>query len=725
MAITLTREPGAAVFSRNPVVFGFHTDRRYANEGRPFVGHLVFSSPRTDGVVMRLEYGGTTLFFVFVDVIDGSGLRLPAWDGVETMAEWRDKVLAALSRNYYLNRDFELTAVSDNTIALSARVNSDAYDVTLLDGVGITMGWQQSGVPALFTANLKVLAELYVMGLDGGYELFVQAVLEPDDNGHVVWDVSEALTTALLADGHDRPNLSLPVFETSGRTVRRFFVRYAEMLGQPQRVGIITDTAVKWGVYGGFSKGMLAERSFPGWFVSAGKLKWMDQSGGYRVVKPDQPDYLYAVNFSGGQLVDLDVRVKVLFSDNTDVTYTADTFAAVPEFMRVMIPAGMKQLGVHLQDAEKVPATYEVWLEDAGGVRTEVMRFTINYRYEPYTRFFVYENSFGGYEGVYVYGRKSKGYEVVQQRATLTRMADFVLTDGDSIDFDVRLTDSEEVNTGYMTRRQLRGFRDFFLSTEKFAYKNGRFYPITLVSKNINEFQDGNNLFALAFEVGSRYSEELFTADEETDEYAYTPDLSGYIPPPPSDPENFDDRYYLKTETYNRAEIDAKVAAVQNALVAYAAATNADLAAKQIAINGKAPLNHTHDQYVTEGFVYEQLDTTWTFRGDWVLPEPDEEDSEVYSAGIFVVHNGVLWKSTAEDNVSEPGEAGADWERVLDGAVYRRDDTLGYGAVFTELSAAFANARIGDVLYSESSYQRWEKVAADEWMQSGFDKIVR
>src|SRR5690606_28595764 len=149
-------------------------------------------------------------------------------------------------------------------------------------------------------------------------------------------------------------------------------------------------------------------------------------------------------------------------------------------------------------------------------------------------------------------------------------------------------TDNEEVNTGYMTRRQLRGFRDFFLSTEKFAYKNGRYYPITLVSKNIQEFQDGNNLFALAFEVGSRYSEELFTADEETDEYAYTPDLSGYIPPPPADPENFDDRYYLKTQTYNRAEIDAKVAAVQNALDAYALATDADLAAKQIAIDGKA-----------------------------------------------------------------------------------------------------------------------------------------
>lgn len=700
MAVTLTREPGAAVFSRNPVVFGFHTDKRYANEGRPFVGNLVFSAGQADGAVMKLVYATNTFDFVFKGVPDDSGLQLPAWDGVEAMASWRDSVLAALARNYYINRDFELDAVADNTVGMTARVHSDAYDTTVEVGVGVTINMQQSGVTAVLTANLKVLAELYVMRLDGtGYDQFTQAALEPDDHGDAVWDVSEALTTALLADGHDRPNLALPVFEVSSRTVRQFFVRYAEMHGAPQRVRAIAETDAKWGVYGGFSKGMLAERSFPAWFVAVDKLKWMDQSGGNRVVKPDQPDYLYAVNFLPAALVDLEVQVKVTFSDNTDVTYTADTFTAVPRYARMMIPAGMKQLGVHLQDAEKVAAVYEVWLEDATGARSEVMRFTINYRYEPYTRFFVYENSFGGYEGTYVYGRKSKGYEVVQQRATLTRVADFVLTEGDSIDFDVQLTDNEEVNTGYMTRRQLRGFRDFFLSTEKFAYKNGRYYPITLVSKNIQEFQDGNNLFALAFEVGSRYSEELFTADEETDEYAYTPDLSGYIPPPPADPENFDDRYYLKTQTYNRAEIDAKVAAVQNALDAYALATDADLAAKQIAIDGKAPMVHTHDQYVTEGFVYEQLDTKWTFRGDWVLPEPDEEDSEVYSLGNFVVHKGRLWKSTADENESEPGTEGADWVLALNKET--KDAALPLEGTGAYLATNYDNANVGDLVYRE------------------------
>jgi len=670
MAVTLTREPGAAVFSRNPVVFGFHTDKRRANEGRPFVGNLVFWEAQEAGRALRMQYGENTLDFKFADDPDDSGLQLPAWDGEADMADWRDAVFAALGRNYYLNRDFVTTTEGGDSIRFESRENSELMDVTV-DGtvtVNISMNLLQSGVSAVLSPNLKILAELHVMRVDGsGYDLFNQAALEPDDSGNVFWDVSAPLTSALLADGHDRPNLPLPVFEVSGKTIRRYFVRYAEMYGRPQRVRAFSDTAVKWAAYGGFSKGMLAERTFPGWFVTGDLLKWMDQSGNYRVVKPDQPHYLYTANFLGSELEEVFVKVKVYFSDSTDVTYTAHTFDSVPVFRRVIVPAGMKQLGVHLQDAEKVVARYDVWLQQGGDEITEVMRFTINYRYEPYTRFFVYENSFGAYEGVYVYGRKSEGYEIVQKSAVLTQVDDFRLQDGEQLDYDVRLTDSEKVNTGYMTRRQVRGFRDFFLSTDKYAYKNGHYYPITLTTKTIEEFQDGNNLFALAFEVGSRYSEELFTADEVTDEYAYTPDLSGYIPPPPVDPENFDDRYYLKTETYNRAEIDAKIAVLQSAIDALGGGVDADLSAIWLALNGKAPTNHTHPQYVTEGDVYGLVDDVWIFRGDWVLPEPDEEDSEAYSLGNFVVHKGLLWKSTADDNLTEPGTDGADWERVLRG----------------------------------------------------------
>lgn len=723
MAVILTREPGHAVFSRNPVVFQFHTDRRYANVGRAYVGELVFGVVQEPDATMRLLYGENSFDFIFKADPDDSGLELPAWDGSESMAVWRDRVLTALARHYYIHRDYSLDAISDGTIRFTGRTNSQALDLELDDAVGVVLSMTQSAVSAVMTPNLKVLAELHVRDGSGEFVRYSEVALEPDDDGTTTWDISEALTTALLSDGRDRPNLVLPEYEVSHKTSRHFFIRYAEMYGQPQRVRLLHETDTKWGVYGGFSKGMLAERAFPDWFVVGGRLKWMDQSNGQRVVKTKQPDYLYTVNLIGA-LTSVDVRVKVLFSDNTDVTYTAATFADVPAYGRLIVPSGMEQLGVHLQDANKVAAGYEVWLENAGGVCSETMQYHINYRYEPYMRFFVYENSFGSYEGAYVYGRKSNGYEIIQQSAILTQVADFKLEDGERLDFDVRIQDRERVNTGYTTRRQIRGWRDFFLSTDRYAYKNGRYYPITLVSSATEEFEDGNNLFALGFEVGSRYTESLFTADEETDEYSYTPDLSGYIPAPPADPINFDDRYYLKTQTYNRAEIDSRILALQTAIDAMNTGVAVDLSALWLAVNGKAPVSHTHPQYVTEGDVYELLDDVWIFRGDWVEPDPDAEDSEVYGIGNFVIHQGALWRSTDDDNVTEPGTPGATWEQALNKLV--EDPALPVTNILTYLNTTYSDFVTGDSVYRRGIFQVLlaTKYASGRWKWSIFNNAI-
>ncbi|WP_353183596.1 hypothetical protein [Parapedobacter lycopersici] len=718
MAVTLEREPGAVVFSRNPVVFSFRTDARYANAGRPYIGELTFSAVRVDGDTMEVEYGDNKFDFVFKTGPDDSGLQLPAGIEGDDLETWLAAVLAALKKNYYINRDFTVV-IGGGKLQFTATGNDPQYDLNV-EGTGVSISQLQSGVAPVLNPNLKILAELFVGKTDGlGFESYCTVALEPDDNGDAVWDVSDALTTALLADGHDRPSLSAPVFETSSRTVRPFYLRFAEMYGTPQRVRQTSDTGTKQGVYGGFSKGLLAERSFPGWFMVGTKLKWMDQSNNYKIVQPEQPDYLYTVNFVANRS-NVDVRVKVFFSDNTEATYTAYQFAAISRYRRIIVPSGMKQLGVHLQDDEKVPAGYDVWLESAGVSLSEVMRFSINYRYEPYTRFFVFENSFGSYEGKYVYGRKSKGYKIVQESAVITRVADFRLEDGESVDYDIHLTDSEKVNTGYGTRRQMRGFRDFFLSTEKYAFKNGRYYPITLVSRDINEFSDGNNLFALEFEVGSRYSDELFTADEETDEYAYTPDLSGYIPPPPLDPENFDDRYYLKTQTYNKAEINGMIGGLQTDLNTLSNQLSTSVANLLLQIQGKAPMNHTHPQYVTEGFVYDVLDTMWVFRGDWVQIDEEDPEEDGYDAGNYVVYKNALWKSTEDLNYTEPGAPGAKWILRV-GCVVVIDNSLAADITSAQLDAAFPFLKNADIIYSESAQTVWTKLDQGKWNITGLN----
>src|SRR5690606_20891339 len=210
-------------------------------------------------------------------------------------------------------------------------------------------------------------------------------------------------------------------------------------------------------------------------------------------------------------------------------------------------------------------------------------------------------------------------------------------------------------------RAQIRAFRDFFLSAEKFAYKLGRYYPVMLASNTIKEFEDGNNMYALEFALASTYNEELWSDEGEEEKYAYAPDLSGYIPAPPAVPENFDDRYYLKTETYNRAEIDSRLTTLQTYVDGEVSNVLDELADVVVQLANKAAIDHEHPQYALLSDLAEMSGIL--FVGEWSEPAPEDDGYEV---GLYVVHNNKMYQSQIDGNTSEPG-TNADWLLVMSG----------------------------------------------------------
>src|SRR5690606_16221056 len=262
------------------------------------------------------------------------------------------------------------------------------------------------------------------------------------------------------------------------------------------------------------------------------------------------------------------------------------------------------------------------------------------------------------------------GYDLDSVVAKMMSVSDFVLADGEEIEYDLTLRESEVVNTGFKPRREIRALRDFFLSPEKYAYKKGVLFPISLTSKSIDEFEDGQNLYALSFEIGCKYVEELFGGEDEDEAYSYAPNLQAYVPVPPEVPEvNYDDRYYLKTETYNKAEIDSRLTILQSAFDTLETHVNDELTTVIGLLDGKADRVHEHPQYVTPGVLYDIVAELGIFAGEWVSPitDPDEgEEVEAYLLGQVVIHQNKLWKSQVENNTSEPG-TNADWLLVMSG----------------------------------------------------------
>ncbi|MGJ1295526.1 hypothetical protein ACR777_15070 [Sphingobacterium spiritivorum] len=665
MAIELTREPGEVVFSKNPVVFGFQSNAKYSLLGQVFVGKFTFNSLGIVGSTFTLKYLNQELQFLISYNPDDSGFQLPAPLSGETLAQWTSKIIDALGKNYYINRDFLITSTASNNFVLTSKKADSDYNIAFSHtGAFMTYLVMQASVTRTIQPNFKVLAELWVQNYQTlKYEKYITSALETDDNGFALWDVSDQLTAALLANGHDNPNMSMTTFERTNKSVRNWFVRYAEMYGNSQKVRAVKQSVSKTAVLGGFSKAVMAERSFPGWFIRDNKNKWLDHSDNYRVLKPLQPDFLTIINFQQNYL-STSVNVKIYYSDNTLIEKVLKTFDSWNKYEKLIIPVGVYQNSLHLIDEEKVIARYEVWLESDDNVISDIYNIVVHYKYEAYLRFILFENSFGAYETKYLYGKKSNGYDIVQKNAKIINEKPFDLQTGDQIFYEVNLIDEETVNTGFMTRRQIRSFRDFFLSTDKYVFKNNRYYPISLASSNIKEFEDGNNMYALEFQLSSRYTEELWSDEGEEEAYAYSPDLSGYIPAPPAVPENFDDRYYLKTQTYNQAEIDSKILFIQNHVDLQISDVKENCDEIRILLNNKAEIDHTHPNYATMEEVSDMLADLSLFVGNWSSQEEGVDDG--YYGGVFAIHKNQIWESVSEPNFEEPG-TGDKWQKRIGG----------------------------------------------------------
>src|SRR5690606_35132835 len=294
MAISLIREPSEISFSRNPIIYELRTNALISSPGRKYVGNMTLSSLSgiTTSSQLTLNFLGKAFVFVFRAAPDESGLQLPLPTGGETIAAYVVRLASALRENYYISKHYILTN-GTNAITFTAREVGIDYNIsTTATPSGMTVGMSISGLTETRNPNLQVLVELYT----GKGGLIISAALLPDDTGLVRWDISPALTASLLADGHDRPAVHLPVME-KGKTSDSYYIRYTELYGDVQMARKVYTSATRYVLYGGFAKSVLAERTVLGYLQDGAKSKFLNTLfENEKVIKYDQPSFLYWVN---------------------------------------------------------------------------------------------------------------------------------------------------------------------------------------------------------------------------------------------------------------------------------------------------------------------------------------------------------------------------------------------------------------------------------------------
>ncbi|MBS7565074.1 hypothetical protein KHS38_11725 [Mucilaginibacter sp. Bleaf8] len=604
MAIRLISTPKEISFSRNPNIFRFKSDAQRSYNGAVCLAYLYLNITDDQDIPFTLTYGNQKLPMRVTTVPDDSGYQITKISGNENHDALIIQAAKDLNANFYLNRDFDITTdtVGGGTryVKFTAKSPGTAFNLQSdRSDYNCYVYTMQSGADEVLNKNFRLYYELWVENATGsGYDKKSEAYLEPGITGEAAIDLSLHLTGALLADGYDRPSLKNAIAKRDILSLRKYYLQYAEVYGDTQVIRKLNKTETFYSLLGGISNELLEEFAFPESFTSQGKLRFLKQEPQEKYIRPEQPEFLSVVTFSQGY-AQLQLATKMYFTDDSTLNLPGAAFPAVPKYTKLTFPVGYAQNNLNLVAGDKQLYKYEVYLVDEQGATvSEIKTYWLDGDYKPYTRYYLYLSSWGTYDTQITYGKASAAYELVKQQANVTRVGAFQLMNGEQVDYSNSLTNTETITTGYRTKRDIRQFKDLFLSRDKFLIRKGRAYPVTLASKEISEFKDGDDLTALTFEMGFLFKEQMYTFDDKDDAPAalYFPIIVGGGPPADDEPaDKYDSRYYRKTETYNITQVDDFIALINSQLSAMSIQEREDIQEVILQLKQKADVNHNHD----------------------------------------------------------------------------------------------------------------------------------
>ncbi|WP_286727887.1 MULTISPECIES: hypothetical protein [Sphingobacterium] len=524
MAISIVKQPNEISWSRNPVEFEFHTDKLVLDAGRPLIFTLDFS--QVDNIVDSELHTPERTYYYYLDwsftlIVKqtelqfsceygnpGDRFKIPHRIGpVETKQDWLVRVKNAIINTFNLDSIFTAT-VEGQKIKFSSVENDSSLDVQIKDvttDLAISIENIQIPVSKSYTPNLKIFVELIAVE-ENIKKVLVSAALVPDANGNASWDFSKPLSSLCVGDGPDIPSFD-ELTVSKGKTVKQFFVRATELFGEPQAPRTSVVTSHFFVAYGGLPKN-LQNLSLQVSIIDGDVVRFLS-SAEEKTVVPDQPSWLSWINLEEVQ-DNVKVEVELVYNDGAPFIFTAHSIPEVKKYEKVIIPVGLDQIDANSHYPELKIVSYGVWLESDGVKISNTMKFYIDDTLHQYKRLFIYLNSMGSPESLFTSGKKAISYEIEKSSAVISQSGIFDLKVGENIDLDIMLENKEKINTGYKSYSDILLFRDFILSRWKLTLIGAQWWPVNIASSSIDEFQDGNGLFAFSFEISSQHSQELF-----------------------------------------------------------------------------------------------------------------------------------------------------------------------------------------------------------------------
>jgi hypothetical protein len=317
-----------------------------------------------------------------------------------------------------------------------------------------------------------------------------------DSEGKTVFDAQTALAAYVEPT---LPAVNQNTVTLAGNNFKRFYLKYTEKYGTPPEEATYTQVDMNYVVLGGLSEEEYAANTF---FSSyqATKKPFFTWSPTVKNVFKEQPEYLYFM-VNSFDLTSFKAKVKVYNTDGTDETFTFHTQTDILKYELYIIPSGHDLL--ELADiASGTVKAYEVFITDTDdNIISEVKKYKLITDYFPIKRFLMFLNSMGGFDTLSATGKGKMTIDTDEVQADKILPYNHGVSEADFEIISKIGSPSIKVSTGYISSDYSTRLQDFVLSTVYYLFKDERYIPVNIASRNAEIFDEDDTLKSIEFTI--------------------------------------------------------------------------------------------------------------------------------------------------------------------------------------------------------------------------------
>ncbi|MBO0946954.1 hypothetical protein [Fibrella forsythiae] len=530
MAIVIHEQPASrALLGSGQTQFTFYGDERMLASGVAAVNRVSLVQ-MAEGDQAKLTWNGNELTLIAKNAPSGPH-EIPTGSANVNNTAYLDQLLPYLRDLYLIRQDFtvEIETTAFLGFWLTAKAPGPAYNFTekvvfLKQSINNLSPGRSATIRPRYGVHVTLRVQrpgTTGLDMDAHYESVFVSPIETNEDGFASLDVAPLLEGYLTSS---YPDITPRLDETAHR---QYYIEYAEAYGDPIQVGRVSRSATFHIYRGGASIARQAKAgySLEGFVRQPGRKDYALRLGSLRrYIAPDSIQFLTFLNV-GGTVASVALQVTAGFDKGLSQTRTdLVTPMAWPASGLLTYAVGPDQLGLPALMTSVTLGQYTVSLVNAitGELLSDAYSFVLDYAVRPYPRQFAYVNSLGALDVITTWGKGSTEYELASQQAQRSLSLPFAADEGTGEVYEQTYQEKLSVATGFRPLPELKAWRDFYRSTQKWWLKRplnrlapDARIPVTLLTTSIRETKDGENLVAHTFEVAHLRKEHYYSPEDD------------------------------------------------------------------------------------------------------------------------------------------------------------------------------------------------------------------